>query len=155
MDVATALAALLMVVAANSTPWLMGRLCGEWLVYPLDCKMRWHDGVRLFGSHKTWRGVIAAIIACGLTSTLLGLGLTLGMKFGALAMTGDALSSGIKRRLRLPPGTEVLGLDQLPEVLLPLWVSNGALHLNSLEMIVVAVAFLSLDAATSRLRHKA
>jgi hypothetical protein len=85
----------------------------------------------------------------------LGFGAQWGLKFGALAMLGDASSSAIKRRLRLAPGTEVFGLDQIPEVLLPLLGVAGALHLSAVEVAAVVTAFLMLEAMTSRLRNKA
>jgi len=85
----------------------------------------------------------------------LGFGARLGLKFGALAMVGDVSSSAIKRRLRLSPGTEVFGLDQLPEVLLPLLGVAGAMRLNPVEATAVVIAFFTLQAMTSRLRHKA
>lgn len=155
MDFSTTLAAFLMVVVANSTPWFIGRLLGQRFAYPLDCQLSWPDGIRILGGHKTWRGVSTAILACAVAGGLLGFGAVLGTKFGMLAMIGDALSSAIKRRLRLAPGAEVFGLDQLPEVLLPLAYFAAPLHLNSIEVAAIAIAFVTLDAMTSRLRHKA
>lgn len=155
MDFSMTLAAFLMVVVANSAPWIVAQLLRERFAFPLDCNLSWPDGVRVFGSHKTWRGVIAALVACSLAAEGLGFGAQLGLKFGALAMLGDVSSSAIKRRLRLAPGTEVFGLDQLPEVLLPLIGVAGAIRLNPVEVAAVVTAFLTLEAMTSRLRNKA
>ena len=154
IPVETAAAALLMVVVANSAPWLAGRLLRDRFASPLDCRLCWPDGIRLLGEHKTWRGLIAALLACGLAGRLLGFGILLGIAFGALAMLGDALSSGIKRRLQRPPGTEVPGLDQIPEALLPLLVLGNAMQLDAMAVATVVVVFAVLDAATTALRHQ-
>lgn len=155
MDFSQTLAAFLMVVVANSAPWVVGQLLRDRFAFPLDCNLCWPDGVRIFGNHKTWRGVIAALVTCSLVAEGLGFGAQLGLKFGALAMLGDVSSSAVKRRLRLAPGTEVFGLDQLPEVLLPLLGIASAMRLSPVEVAAVVIAFMTLDAMTSRLRHKA
>ena len=83
---------------------------------PLDLGKTMQDGTRLLGSHKTWRGLIAAVVACALAAQLFGLGFALGAAFGGLAILGDASSSFLKRRLRRPPGAELPGIDQIPEI---------------------------------------
>jgi hypothetical protein len=64
-----------------------------------------------------------------------------------------ALSSALKRRLRLAPGTEIPGLDQLPEALLPSIVFAGALGLSPAEIMASALAFLVLDILVTRVRQ--
>jgi len=155
LDFDASLAAFLMVVIANSAPWLAGQLLHPRLAYPLDGMARWPDGIRVLGDHKTWRGFIAAVFTCGIAGLLLHLGVLLGAGFGALAMFGDALSSAIKRRLRLASGSAVFGLDQVPEALLPLLVFADKMHLNAIEIVAVTLAFVTLDRMTSYFRHKA
>jgi hypothetical protein len=155
LDFDATLAAFLMVVIANSAPWLAGQLLHPRLAYPLDGMVRWPDGIRVLGDHKTWRGFGAAVFTCGISGLLLHLGALPGAGFGALAMVGDALSSAIKRRLRLASGSEVFGLDQLPEALLPLLMFAGKMHLNTIAIVAITLAFVTLDRMTSRLRHKA
>jgi hypothetical protein len=113
------------------------------------------DGKPLFGSHKTWRGLAAGILACGLVAPLVGLQVATGTAFGAAALLGDALSSAVKRRLAVEPGAEVLALDQLPEALLPLVLLAEPLRLGVMEIAVVALAFMSLDVLATPLRHRA
>ncbi len=120
---------------------------------PLDFGTTLRDGTKLLGSHKTWRGLIAAMIACGAVAQLLGCGFALGMGFGTLAMLGDATSSFIKRRLRLPSGAEVPGLDQVPEAMLPLLVLARPLGLRFVDILLVTAIFVLLDIAATRLRH--
>lgn len=144
---------ILLVAAANSAPWAAARIfAGQWTA-PLDFGTTMPDGTRLLGSHKTWRGLVAAIAACAVVAQILGLGVALGALFGSLAILGDASSSFVKRRLRSPPGTEVPGLDQVPESLLPLLAMHRPLGLSILAIIVVAAAFAVLDIAMAKLRQ--
>jgi CDP-2,3-bis-(O-geranylgeranyl)-sn-glycerol synthase len=152
--VANAGVALLLLCTANTAAWAAGRILGGLWAAPLDFGVVLKDGQRLFGSHKTWRGLIAAAAASGLLATALDLGLLLGAAFGATSMLGDALSSTIKRRLRREPGTEVAVLDQVPEAMLPLAVFGPALGLGFLAMVGVTVAFTLLDVAVTGFRHR-
>lgn len=142
-----------MVIVANMTPWATARLLrGRWET-PLDCGVRLADGARLLGDHKTWRGVLAGEIACALTGRLLGYSWSLGIAFAALSLAADAVSSFVKRRLRLVPGAEVPALDQLPEALLPLLVLATPLGISTSAALVIAFLFLCLDVASAPLRH--
>ena len=145
--------ALALTVIAHATPWAAGRLLGARLGAPLDRGMRLGDGARLLGDHKTWRGLLASILACALGAVLLGHGAGLGATFGLLAMLGDCASSFVKRRLRLAPGREIFGLDQLPEALLPLLALAGPLGISLVQGIGVGLLFALLDLASMRLRH--
>jgi len=111
------------------------------------------DGERLFGSHKTWRGLVAGVLACALAARLSGVAWTIGAGFGAASLLGDAASSAIKRRLRLSPGVEVLGLDQVPEALLPLVIFALPLGLGVIDVAAVVASFVVLDVLVTRLRH--
>jgi hypothetical protein len=154
IDLLAASRALLLVSIANVVPWAAGRSMQRWAA-PLDCGVRLWDGERLFGGHKTWRGFLLGTMACALVAALIGPGFAIGAGVGALSLTGDALSSALKRRLRLAPGTEIAALDQLPEALLPLLVFAGALGLDAAEIVVAALAFIALDIAVTRVRHPA
>jgi CDP-2,3-bis-(O-geranylgeranyl)-sn-glycerol synthase len=128
-------------------------VCGNRWAWPLDFGYRLKDGERLFGEHKTWRGLLAAIAVCSITSLLVGVGYLVGAAAGLLAIAGDATSSAIKRRLGRPPGAEVPGLDQVPEALLPLLVLRQPLGLSFASVIAVTLIFAVLDVATTPLRH--
>lgn len=152
-DVAQAGRALLLVIVANVLPWASSRAVpGRWTA-PLDCGLHFRDGRRLLGDHKTWKGLLAGTLGCGLTAILTGPGFAVGASFGALSLAGDALSSAVKRRLALMPGTEIPGLDQMPEALLPCIVLAGALGLDAREVITAALAFLALDLLVTRIRQ--
>lgn len=145
---------LVLVMTANSAAWAAGRLLGTRCAAPLDFGRVQADGARLLGSHKTWRGLLAAALATGLAALLLQRGFALGSAFGALALAGDAASSYVKRRLRLAPGSEVPGLDQLPEALLPLLILQRPLGLGVPGCLLVAAVFGVFDIAVQRLRHR-
>lgn len=145
--------ALLLVVAANATPVALARVLGERGNAPLDLGLVLRDGRRLLGNHKTWRGLVGGTLAAAAVGRLVGLSSTEGACFGALALLGDAGSSAVKRRLNLPSGTEVPGVDQLPETLIPLTVFARRLGLDFGSVALITSVFVVLDILTARIRH--
>jgi hypothetical protein len=123
----------------------MGRLLGARLAMPLDGGCVLNDGERLLGSHKTWRGLASGIIASTLIARLWGLSWWVGAVFGLCALTGDALSSALKRRLHRPPGAGTPMIDQLPEALLPLSVLAQPLQLDLPGGAAAVTVFALLD----------
>ncbi len=144
---------LLLLVIANTAAWAAARIFGTGLAAPLDFGITFRDGTRLLGGHKTWRGLISAAIACAVVTQTLHLGLLGGALFGTLALTGDAASSFVKRRLRIEPGAEILGLDQLPEALFPLLILQRPLGLGFMECLIIAASFALLDIAATKIRR--
>lgn len=153
MNWLAATSSLSLLIVANFVPWALGRACRDRWAAPLDCGLVLPDGRRLLGSHKTWRGLIAAVSACAITAELLGLHGRLGMEFAALSMLGDAISSAWKRRRGRAPGADDPGLDQLPEALLPLIVLRAPLNLGWKEVALVATVFAVLNLFSLRVRH--
>jgi len=147
--------ALLLLVVANVAPLATARCFSGYWRAPLDGGATLRDGSRLLGDHKTWRGLIVGTLACGVAANLLQYPLLLGMAFGLLSLAADTASSFIKRRLQLPPGAEIPGVDQLPEALVPLVVLARPLGLHLTDSVVIALVFLLLDLAAMRLRHPA
>lgn len=150
----SSLHALALLVASNATPVLLSKVAGTRATFPVDFGYVMRDGERLLGSHKTWRGLFAGIAAGALTAWLLNLSPRLGAEFALLSLIADATSSFIKRRMRLKPGTEFLGLDQLGETLLPLAVFATPLALGFGDILVVAAIFIVIDVATTPLRRQ-
>jgi hypothetical protein len=155
MSVLLAVRALCLLVAANMLPWAVGRVCGARWDAPIDFGARLKDGRRLLGSHKTWRGVAAAIAGCAVTAELLQLDWWLGAGFGTLSMLGDCLSSAWKRFRGYAPGREIFVLDQLPEALLPLSILHVPLGLGWADVTLVVAVFAALDVAGTRVRNPA
>jgi CDP-diglyceride synthetase len=148
------LPALLLLIVANATPVVAAMLLGNRLAAPLDFGATLRDGTRVLGDHKTWRGVVVGVAACTIAAHLLGLTFTVGFAFGALSMLADTAASFVKRRLRLAAGTEIPGLDQIPEALLPLWALSAPLGIDLPGCLLVTAVFLVLDIAFVRFRHR-
>ena len=153
-SIRTLLLPLGLLVTSNSVPWLLGQALGARGAAPLDFGLRWLDGERLFGAHKTWRGLAGAMAGTALVGWLAGMAPSLGAAFGALAMAGDLLSSCVKRRLHLKPGQDAPGLDQLPECLLPLIALARPLTLDIEAIAIVATAFTLGHLLVARLRRR-
>lgn len=103
----------------NLLPPLASLALGDRLASPLDHGATWFDGRPLFGPHKTVRGILASLLGSTLIFPLLGVSWRITMCAAALLMLGDLLSSFLKRRLHMPSGESVFGLDQIFEALLP------------------------------------
>ena len=146
------IAAVVLVAVANLAPWVAGVLLGDRWAGPLDFGRTLNDGSRLLGSHKSWRGLLTGAVACALVAPLMGYPLLLGLRFGVLSLVGDAASSFVKRRLHRAPGTEIAGLDQLPEALLPLLTLRRSLSLSLLQVLSAAAAFTVLHLALQAVR---
>jgi CDP-2,3-bis-(O-geranylgeranyl)-sn-glycerol synthase len=58
-----------------------------------------------------------------------------------LTMLGDLISSFIKRRRGLVPSSRSLGLDQIPEALLPAAFAYVYLQLTLPDLILIVVLF--------------
>lgn len=146
---------LLLLLVANGAPILARRLPGlrHWN-RPLDGGYRLPDGEPLFGAHKTWRGMVAAILLSAVVAGLAGYPLWLGALFGALSMLGDLLASFTKRRLKWHSGAPAPVLDQLPEALLPLIFLAGRLELGWPAILLITVLFTVLDWILSQVLYR-
>lgn len=154
MDLLYAVRALILLIGANSAPWMLARVLGGRWNAPLDFGLTLPDGRRFLGSHKTWRGLVGGSLICAAAAALCGLDWRLGAEFGLLSVLGDSLSSALKRRLGLAPGREMPLIDQLPEALLPLIVFRGPLGLHSASIIATTAVFTVLDIlSTGARRH--
>jgi CDP-2,3-bis-(O-geranylgeranyl)-sn-glycerol synthase len=143
--------ALLVLVSANTAPVLAARMLGPRLAAPIDAHHRLRDGRPVFGAHKTWRGFISGTLTAALVGSAIGLPISLAAGAGALALTGDLLSSFLKRRRGHASGTWIPGLDQLPEALLPLIAMKSALAMTWLDVALTAAVFTAAGTVTSRL----
>lgn len=151
MTVWLALQLLLLVVVSNVAPVLAQNLFGQRWEYPVDGGRHWRDGRPLLGKAKTWRGLVAALLLTTLSAGLLQLGWLFGLCFGALAMAGDLCSSFIKRRRGLKSSSKAVGLDQLPEAFLPLFLSSFWLQFSVFYALVLALFFTLASLAVSPL----
>ena len=145
---------LFLLLVANGAPIIAYDLLKQRWAFPLDGGMRLWDGQRLFGPSSTLRGWVSSAAATSLAAALVGISAKTGLAIALLAMTGDALSSFVKRRLNRPPGSMALGLDQIPESLLPLLGARQQFGLSFLDISLLVAAFVVLELVLSRLLYK-
>lgn len=144
---------LLLLGIANFAPIVATRLLGTRFATPLDGGHMMRDGRPVFGASKTLRGVLTSILCTTIASPFLAIDAVLGAGLAAGAMAGDLLASFCKRRLGLPPHARAFGLDQIPEVLLPLLLLQPWLGLAWRETTIVVVVFVLLDILLSRVLY--
>lgn len=142
---------MLLLTMANGAPVVTKKIFGSRFAVPLDFGARFFDGRPVFGSSKTIRGIVAAILASTACAPLVGLDLSIGAIVAGTAMTGDLFSSFVKRRLKLPPSSQALGLDQIPESLLPLLACRNALSLTAADIVIGVGIFFAGELVLSLL----
>jgi hypothetical protein len=145
---------LLLIVVANTSPIVAKRLLDPRWRTPLDGGLRFFDGRPLLGPSKTVRGVIAAIVVTAIAAPFLSIQAEIGALVGAAAMAGDALSSFVKRRLGVVSGGQVMGLDQIPESLLPLIAVQGLLDLSLAQIFGITLLFFALEIPLTRVSYR-
>jgi len=142
---------LLLLLLANGAPILARKMLHSTFYAPIDRGKLWVDGRPLLGPSKTWRGIVSSVALTMLVAPLLGLTAGIGFLIAVTAMAGDLFSSFIKRRLAKAPSSQVMGLDQIPESLLPLLAVMSPLSLSLWEVLAVLLLFLSVGAFISKL----
>jgi hypothetical protein len=145
---------LALILIANAAPVLAKDLLGPRWRRPVDLGRVLPDGHRLLGDSCTYRGWITSLLLTTLAAPLLGLPLGIGAGVSALAMAGDAASCFVKRRLGLAPGTMALGLDQVPESLLPLLWVRERFALGWGDILGLVAAFFVAELVLSRLAYR-
>jgi CDP-2,3-bis-(O-geranylgeranyl)-sn-glycerol synthase len=145
---------LVLLMVANGSPVVATKMVGESLAYPLDGGVKLTDGNPLFGSSKTWRGIIVAVFATPICAPLIGREFTIGLIVGTTAMAGDLFSSFLKRRLGLAPSSRATGIDQIPESLFPLLACARLLSLTVVDIAAGTAIFLIGEVVLSRLLFK-
>jgi CDP-diglyceride synthetase len=145
---------LLRLTLANGAPVIAKRILRDRLAMPLDGGSIFIDGRPLLGRSKTVRGVLLAMLAPAAAAPILGIDWRIGLVVGAGAMAGDLISSFFKRRLGRSPSSRALGLDQMPESLIPLLATADALRLGVDDVLAVVAIFLIGEIVLSRWLYK-
>ena len=104
--------------------------------YPIDC-YKTYKGIRIFGDHKSWRGLITGILMAIITAYIQqqiylntpSLRDMLNFDFGSInpiiygflagfgALMGDAIKSFFKRRTNIKPGNTWFPFDQIDYII--------------------------------------
>lgn len=142
---------LLLLLIANGAPVLARHLFEDRFNWPLDGGYVTASGRYLLGPSKTIRGLIASMVATAAVAQLIDIGWQWGLMLAALAMLGDLCASFIKRRLDLPPSSQAVGLDQIPESLLPLIPCTVVFGLDWWRVLLLVLGFWVLVVLLSRL----
>ena len=145
---------LILVALANAAPVVAKKLLGKQFAWPLDGGAAFVDGQPLLGSSKTMRGIVVSLLATPLAAVLIGLGWEAGALVAVAAMAGDLISSFVKRRLGFPPSSMAVGLDQIPESLLPFIAASWLFPVSLLDLVAGTAIFFVGGLALSRILFK-
>lgn len=145
---------LILLLVANGTPVVLARVLGDVGARPIDGGRRWRDGRPLLGRSKTWRGLAGAVVATTAAGWVLGVAPWLAAAIAVTALVGDMASSFTKRRLAIASSGQALGLDQVPESLLPALVAAGPLGLGVVDVVAVTVIFFVGELALSQILYR-
>ncbi|RLG49721.1 MAG: CDP-2,3-bis-(O-geranylgeranyl)-sn-glycerol synthase [Thermoproteota archaeon] len=132
---------------ANATPVILGG--GK----PLDLGLKWIDGERIFGDHKTFRGILAGLLVGTVVGTIQGREL-LGFFQSLGAMLGDLVSSFLKRRLKRKPGQWTPVLDEEGFVIFSLVLSKQIEPVPTKVILFLLVITPIIHFGTNRLKEK-
>jgi CDP-archaeol synthase len=149
------LQAIVLLTLANGTPVIAKKIFGRCFALPLDAGVTFFDRRPVFGPSKTIRGIVLAILITTAGAPLIGLDWSVGAIAAAAAMAGDLCSSFVKRRLKFPPSSRALGLDQVPESLLPLLACRAALSLTAVDIALGVGIFFIGELILSRVLYRA
>jgi len=145
---------LFLIMVANGAPIIGWWLLNDHWATPIDGGTVFMDGLPILGTSKTYRGVLCAILVTPLVAIFIGLSWDIGLPVSCLAMVGDCLSSFVKRRLNLPPSAMALGIDQIPESLLPLLGVWNQLSLGWDGIVATVAGFFIIELGLSAILYK-
>jgi CDP-2,3-bis-(O-geranylgeranyl)-sn-glycerol synthase len=132
---------LILVTLANGAPVIAKKMLGDRLDAPLDGGKVLYDGKPVFGPTKTIRGIVTALLVTLAAALIMGFSWQLGLLVAAGAMAGDLFSSFAKRRMKMSSSSMAVGLDHIPESLLPLFASSLLLPVSLLDILAGTTIF--------------
>jgi CDP-archaeol synthase len=142
MHVSLLIQVLALLVVANGTPVIAKKAFGGTWGRPLDAGIAFIDGQAILGPTKTIRGIVTSVVVTSLCAVVIGLGWHVGALMATSAMLGDLLSSFVKRRLHLAPSSMAVGIDHLPECLLPLLACRLLLPITFVDIVAGTATFI-------------
>ncbi len=154
MALALDLKLLLLVSVANGVPVVAQNIFGRRFSFPLDGGAKLFDAQPVFGASKSIRGIVLSVLATTAAAPLVGISWWVGTLIAFAAMIGDLCSSFLKRRMKLPVSSMMIGLDQLPESLFPLLACVPFLPLSTADVAIVVACFFAGALLLSRFLYK-
>lgn len=157
---------------ANIAPVIIAKIFGHHFETPIDFKQSIR-GNRIFGDHKTWRGLIAGTVVGMITVYLQQLWynssvgtalsildynnvnpLILGGLLGFGALAGDAIKSFFKRRRNLRPGTSWPPFDQLDFVIGGIIAAAFIVKIPLLIIVLIVLITPALHLLSNKIAYK-
>jgi CDP-2,3-bis-(O-geranylgeranyl)-sn-glycerol synthase len=132
---------MILITLANGAPVIAKKVMGDRLGAPLDGGKVLFDGKPVFGPTKTVRGIVTSLLVTPTAGLIMGFSWQLGVLVAVGAMAGDLFSSFAKRRMRMSSSSMALGLDHIPESLLPLFASSCLLPVSLLDILAGTTMF--------------
>jgi CDP-2,3-bis-(O-geranylgeranyl)-sn-glycerol synthase len=77
---------IMLLIVVHGAPIIAARVFRTHAEQPVDLGVCLSDGRPLFGSSKTWRGLLAALLFCALCGPLLGFTMLFSLVFASLAI---------------------------------------------------------------------
>lgn len=145
---------LLLIIIANGTPILARWLLDGSFKLAVDFGQKLPDKKRLFGSSKTWRGIISALLVTSVAAWIFGYSLQTGLLVAIYAISGDLFSSFVKRRLSMKPSSMAPLLDQVPESLFPALMMQQVFNLDTLAVIQLVLTFVIIELMLSHILYR-
>ncbi len=142
---------LLLIIIANGAPILARKLLNSRFKLAVDFGQKLPDKNHLFGTSKTWRGILASLLATTIAAWLLGQPPETGTLIAFYAMSGDLFASFIKRRLSMKPGSMAPLLDQVPESLLPAYLLKDEFDLDGSAIMELILIFIIIELILSHI----
>jgi len=137
---------LILIIIANGSPIIIRVLLKDRFDLAVDFDKKLADQQPIFGRSKTWRGILSTLAFTPIAAWLLTYTPETGLLIASYAVTGDLLSSFIKRRLSMPPSSMAPLLDQIPESLFPaiMMMQTFELTISSLMLLVLTFVITEL-----------
>jgi CDP-2,3-bis-(O-geranylgeranyl)-sn-glycerol synthase len=174
-DVFVALWFFLPAAAANVTPVFLAKIpLLKQFDTPIDFNRKWR-GKPIFGTHKTWRGMIGGIVAATAVLWLQAVGehriaaldelvysidyaniniWLVGPLFAIGALGGDAIKSFIKRRVGIAAGRSWFPWDQIDYVIGASLATYAFVSLNFYQYVLILVIWSLSSLVSSKIGYR-